>query len=215
MLQAKISLDQLLSRSRVRPFLATLLAATLFALMLSPIAVYASGPPQAATAFQTAIIGPEGGSISGFGITATFAPGALSTTRLIILGNWPNGLDVAPPNGEVAVKTFGLQQCNSDETNCTSVFGNFPNSPAGVQQIKGNDVPYTAFQPGVAYGTATNKLVTITINTNGNKVYVYNANFQDTARAYPKLLPSTSTNGVLTFQTFQPIVWVVTTPATN
>lgn len=176
---------------------------------------FAGGPPQAATAFSTAVIGADGGSISGFGITATFAPGALSGDKLIILGNWPNGLDVPPPNGEVAVKTFGLQQCNSDGSNCTSVFGNFPNSPAGTEKIKGNEVPYTGFQPGVAYGSATNKLVTISINTGGNKVYIYNANFQNTAQAYPKLLPSTSADGVLTFQTFQPIVWVVTAPADN
>ncbi|MHB1851839.1 MAG: hypothetical protein ACYCU6_06645, partial [Acidimicrobiales bacterium] len=36
---------------------------------------FASGPPAAATAFATAVITPTGGSVSGFGITATFAPG--------------------------------------------------------------------------------------------------------------------------------------------
>lgn len=200
---------------RSHPLLLSMVAFVALAaliLLSSPFAVHASGPPQAATAYQTAIIDSQGGSISGFGITATFAPGALSKPQLIILGNWPNGLDVAPPNGETAVKTFGIQQCNIDETNCTSVFGNFPNSPAGVQKINGQQVSYTGFQPGVAYGSATNKLVTITIQTDGNKIYIYNANFQNTAQAYPKLLPSTSANGVLTFQTFQPIVWVVTVP---
>jgi hypothetical protein len=198
--------------SWLQPLLTSLAALVALVLVFSPFAVYASGPPPAATAYQTALIGPHGGSIRGFGVTATFAPGALSKLQLIILGNWPNGLDVPPPNGDVAVKTFGLQQCNADETNCTSVFGNFPNSPAGVQMINGQQVPYTTFQPGIAYGSATNKLVTISIQTDGNKVYIYNANFQDTMNAYPKLLPSTSANGVLTFQTFQPIVWVVTIP---
>ena len=198
--------------SRLRPLLTSAVALVALVLLFSPFAARASGPPPAATAYQTAIIGPQGGSISGFGVTATFAPGALSKLQLIILGNWPNGLDVPPPNGEVAVKTFGLQQCNTDETNCTSVFGNFPNSPAGVQMINGQQVSYTAFQPGIAYGSATDKLVTITIQTGGNKVYIYNPNFQGTVDAYPKLLPSTSANGVLTFQTFQPIVWVVTVP---
>jgi len=201
-----------MTSSRLRPLLAGTFALVALVVLCSPFAVHASGPPPAATAYQTALIGPQGGSISGFGITAAFAPGALSKLQLIILGNWPNGLDVPPPNGEVAVKTFGLQQCNADETNCTSVFGNFPNSSAGVQMINGQQVPYTAFQPGIAYGSATNKLVTISIQTDGNKVYIYNANFQDTTNAYPKLFPSTSANGVLTFQTFQPIVWVVTVP---
>jgi len=185
----------------------------LAATLLTPALAHAGGPPQAATAYQEALIGPGGGSVSGFGLTATFAPGAVSSPKLIILGNWPNGLDVPPPNGETAVKTFGLQQCNADGTTCTSVFGNFPNAPAGSEKIHGQETPYTAFQPGVAYGTATQKLVTISIHTGGSKVYVYNATFQDTARAYPKLLPSTSSNGTLTFQTFQPIVWVVTAPA--
>lgn len=183
--------------------------------LIAPATSLASGPPAAATAFTTALITPTGGSISGFGMTARFAPGAVSSPKLIILGNWPNGLDVPPPNGETAVKTFGLQQCNPDGSGCTSVFGNFPNSPAGSEKIQGQTYPYTAFQRGVAFGNATNKLVTITVNTSGNKVYIYNANFQDTAQAYPKLLPSTSDGTTLTFQTFQPIVWVVTSPATN
>jgi hypothetical protein len=182
---------------------------------IAPSLAHASGPPAAATAFTTAVISPAGGSISGFGVTATFAPGAVSSPKLIILGNWPNGLDVPPPNGEVAVKTFGLQQCNPDGTDCTSVFGNFPNSPAGTEKIAGRTYPYTAFQPGVMFGSATNKLVTITVNTGGNKVYIYNANFQTTTQAYPKLLPSTSNGSTLTFQTFQPIVWVVTAPASS
>lgn len=183
--------------------------------LIAPATSLASGPPAAATAFTTALITPTGGSISGFGMTARFGPGAVSSPKLIILGNWPNGLDVPPPNGETAVKTFGLQQCNPDGSGCTSVFGNFPNSPAGSEKIQGQTYPYTAFQRGVTFGNATNKLVTITVNTSGNKVYIYNANFQDTAQAYPKLLPSTSDGTTLTFQTFQPIVWVVTSPATN
>ncbi len=190
-----------------------LAALGLAAALLAPALAHAGGPPQAATAYQEALIGPGGGNVSGFGLTATFAPGAVSSPKLIILGNWPTGLDVPPPNGETAVKTFGLQQCNADGTNCTSVFGNFLTAPAGNEKIHGQDTPYTAFQPGVAFGSATQKLVTISIHTGGNKVYIYNATFQDTARAYPKLLPSARGNGTLTFQTFQPIVWVVTAPA--
>lgn len=182
---------------------------------LIPGFAHAGGPPQAATAFRTALIGPAGGTVSGFGVTAAFAPGAVSSSKLIILGNWPDGLDVPPPNDEVAVKTFGLQQCNPDGMHCTSIFGNFPNSPAGSEKISGQTYPYTGYQPGVTFGSATHKLVTITINNGGNEVYVYNANFQDTAQAYPKLLPSTSNGMTLTFQAFQPIVWVVTTPATS
>ena len=175
-------------------------------------ATHAAGPPPAATANVITLIGPDGGSISGFGITATFAAGAVSHTTLIILGNWPNGLDVPPPNGATAVKTFSLQACLSDGTNCTSAFGDYPNSPAGTEKIAGNDYPYTGFQ-NVLFGTATNKLVTITIQTAGTKIYIYNPNFQDTVQAYPKLLPSASTGTTLTFQTFRPIVWTVTVPA--
>ena len=106
----------------------------------------AAGPPAAATAFSSAVITPAGGAVSGFGITATFAPGAVTTDRLIILGNWPNGLDVTPPSG-TAVKTFGLQECNTDATACTSEFGNFPNSPAGTERIHGHAVDYTPGTP--------------------------------------------------------------------
>ncbi|GAC1365832.1 MAG: hypothetical protein NVSMB42_25720 [Herpetosiphon sp.] len=190
--------------------------AAVTALLLGGLsAAFASGPPPADTAAKATVISPDGGSISGFGITATFAPGAIKDPngKLIVLGNWPNGLDVPPPNGETAVKTFGLQECDLDGTNCTSPFGNFPNSPAAAtQRISGLTLAYTAFQPGVAYGTAADKLVTITIETNGSRVYIYNANFATTAQAYPKLLPSTSDGTTLSFQTFQPIVWTVTTP---
>lgn len=181
-----------------------------------PMAVAgASGPPVAATAYTTAVIGPAGGSISGFGITATFAPGAVAQQDLVILGNWPNGLDVPPPSGHV-VKTFGLQVCNDSTgtpTNCTSALGNYPNSPAGMQRIDGATIPYTAFQPGVAFGSATTKLVTVTMHTHGADVYIYNPNVATTAAAYPKPLPSTSGAGMTTFQTFQPIVWAVTSSA--
>ncbi|UZJ25789.1 hypothetical protein RHODO2019_04925 [Rhodococcus antarcticus] len=177
----------------------------------------ASGPPAAATAFASAIITPDGGQVSGFGITATFAPGAVTSPRLIILGNWPNGLDVTPPSG-TAVKTFGLQECNTDATGCTSELGNFPNSPAGTQKIHGQTFDYTAGHPlpdaagNTNFGTAGNKLVTITARTGANQVYVYNANNTTTAAAYPKLLPSTSDGSTLSFQTFQPFVWVETAP---
>jgi hypothetical protein len=180
----------------------------------------ASGPPAAATAFASAIITPDGGQVSGFGITATFAPGAVTSPRLIILGNWPNGLDVTPPSG-TAVKTFGLQECNTDATGCTSELGNFKNSPAagGTEKIHGQTINYTGYQamPDAAtgntnFGDADNKLLTITARTGANKVYVYNANNTTTVTAYPKLLPSTSNGSTLSFQTFQPIVWVETAP---
>jgi hypothetical protein len=174
------------------------------------------GPPAAATAFATAVITPAGGSVSGFGITATFAPGAVSHDELAILGNWPNGQDVAPPSGQ-PVKTFGLQVCDDatgTPTACTSEFGNFPDSPSGggTERIHGQDLAYTGFQSGVSFGTAANKLVTFTIHTGASDVYIYNPNATTTAQAYPKLLPSSASNGVLTFKTFQPIVWVLTNP---
>ena len=177
---------------------------------------FASGPPAAATAFATAVITPNGGSVSGFGITATFAKGAVAHDDLAILGNWPNGLDVAPPSGQ-AVKTFGLQICNDSTgtpTDCTSEFGNYPNSPSagGTERINGRTISFTGPQSGVNFGTATNKLVTFTIDTGASAVYIYNPNFSTTTQAYPKLLPSTTSGGTLTFQTFQPIVWTLTSP---
>lgn len=175
----------------------------------------ASGPPPAATAFATALIGPAGGSLTGFGMTVTFAPGAVAHQDLVILGNWPNGIDVPPPSGQ-AVKTFGLQVCNDSTgtpTGCTSELGNYPNSPAGTERVDGRELAYTGYQgAAVNFGSATDKLVTFTIHTGGNAVYIYNPNFSTTAKAYPKLLPSTSGNGALTFETFQPIVWTVTSP---
>jgi hypothetical protein len=196
-------------------------AAVLAAVALTPATAFAAGPPTAATAYQSAVVTPDGGSVSGFGITATFAPGAVATDRMIVLGNWPNGLDVTPPMG-TAVKTFGIQECNVDFTGCTSVFGNYANSPAGSEKIRGQVVPYSAFQPlgttpnadgNTTFGTAANKLVTITTNTTADSVYVYNANNSTTATAYPKLLPSTSDGTTLTFKTFQPIVWTLTAPS--
>jgi len=195
-------------------------AAVLAALAFTPATALAAGPPAAATAFKSAVVTPSGGSVTGFGITATFAPGAVARDRLIVLGNWPNGLDVTPPTG-TAVKTFGLQECNTDYTGCTSVFGNYANSPAGTEKIRGQVVAYSGFQPlgitpnnegNTTFGTAKNKLVTITTNTAADTVYVYNANNSTTAAAYPKLLPSSSNGTTLTFQTFQPIVWTLTAP---
>ena len=177
---------------------------------------FASGPPAAATAFATAVITPAGGSVSGFGITATFAPGAVTHDELAILGNWPNGLDVAPPSGH-AVKTFGLQICNDSTgspTNCTSELGNYPNSPSagGIERIDRQSVPYTGPQTGVNFGTATHKLVSFTVDTGATAVYIYNPSSSTTAQAYAKLLPSTVSGGALRFQTFQPIVWTLTSP---
>ena len=211
----------MMSLRRKSAFLAVS-AAVLAAVALTPATAIAAGPPAAATAFKTAVVTPEGGSVTGFGITATFAPGAVTTDRLIVLGNWPNGLDVTPPAGTTAVKTFGIQECNVDYTGCTSVFGNFAHSPAGSEKIRGQVLPYSSFQQlGIApnadgnttFGTKDKKLVTISTNTTADSVYVYNANNNTTATAYPKLLPSTSDGTTLTFQTFQPIVWTLTAPS--
>lgn len=191
------------------------LAAGMLGAAVPVTAAGASGPPVAATAFSTAVIGPAGGTVSGFGMTATFAPGAVAQKDLVILGNWPNGLDAAPPSGHV-VKTFGLQVCTDTTgvpTNCTSELGNFPTSPAGTQRVDGMTLPYTVFQNGVDFGSPSSKLVTVTVHTGGSNVYIYNPNGSSTGTAYPKLLPSTSGSGTLTFQTFQPIVWAVTTSA--
>jgi hypothetical protein len=198
-------------RSRVLITLATILTAVAITAVLSSQSASAAGPPPADTAATSAVIGPAGGSISGFGITATFAPHAVASDRLIVLGNWPNGLDVPPPNGETAIKTFGLQSCLLNGTGCTSPFGDYTNSPSpgGTQKISSMDLQYTGFQ-GVQFGTATDKLVTISINTGGSKIYIYNPNFSDTADAYPMLLPSSSNGTRLTFSTFRPIVWTVT-----
>lgn len=196
------------------------------AVAFTPATASEAGPPAAATAFKSAVVTPAGGSVTGFGITATFAPGAVIRDRLIVLGNWPNGLDVTPPMG-TAVKTFGLQVCDVDYTGCTSVFGNYANSPSGAEKIRGQVVTYSAFQPlgstpnregNTNFGTAMNKLVTITTNTaadtdtDTDTVHVYNANNSTTASAYPKLLPSRSDGTTLTFQTFQPVVWTLTAP---
>lgn len=131
---------------------------------------------------------------------------------------WPNGLDVTPPTG-TAVKTFGLRECSTDYTGCTSVFSNYANSPAGTEKIRGQDVPYSAFQQlgitpnsegNTTFGTAKNRLVMITTNSTADTVYVYDPSYSATAFAYPKLLPSSSDGTTLTFSTFQPIVWTLT-----
>ena len=98
---------------------------------------------------------------------------------------------------------------------CSSVMGNYPNATTGgTERVDGRTLSYgpyvantTGNGPGITFGSATNKLVTVTVDTGGSQVYIYNP----TAKAYPVLLPSTSSDGVLTFETFQPIVWAVTT----
>ncbi len=188
------------------------------ALTATPAPALASGPPAAATAFATAVVTPEGGSVSGFGITATFARGAVTSPRLIILGNWPNGLDVPTPAGTTAVKTFGLQECNTDGTACTSALGNFPNSPAGSEKIKGTSYPYDAGhalpdgEGNTNFGSASEKLVTITTRTAADTVLLYNANADTTAAAYTTL-PSQRVDGAIVFDTFQPVVWTLTVPS--
>jgi len=164
-----------------------------------------------------------GGSVSGFGITVTFAKGAVASNRRIILSSSPSSQDVTPPKGEKALVTFGLQECKTDYTGCTSVFGNFPTSPAGTEKVNGKTATFTAFQKlsttpnsygNTTLGSMTKLLVTIKTVTPGTDVFIYNPNATTTAAAYPKLLPSTSANGVNTFKTFMPIAWVIASHAT-
>lgn len=167
----------------------------------------------AATAFVTKVITSHGGSISGFGITADFAPNAVTSPRLIILGNWPNSQDATPPAGTQAVKTFGLQECNVDGTACTSELGNYlakpgiPASPAGIEQIKGMTYAYDgghALPDAVGntnFGTRFKKLVTITTRTGADTVLLYNPNATTTQQAY-STLPSDPVPGGVAFQTF-------------
>jgi len=106
------------------------------AVVLAPTAAYATdGAP---TSFASAQIGPAGGSVSGFGITVTLAKGAVQSNRRIILSS-SSSQDVTPPKGEKALVTFGLQECKTDYTGCTSVFGNFPTSPAGTENVQRQD----------------------------------------------------------------------------
>jgi hypothetical protein len=225
-------------RTTVRVAATSLLGVS--ALAVSPSTALAAGPPAAATAFVTQVITPDGGSVSGFGITAAFAKGAVSTPRLIILGNWPNGLDVTPPAGATAVKTYGLQECDTDFTHCTSALGNFlakdskvpggsrvSASPAGSEKIKGQTVPYEAGHPipnydgsvtptlvhgNTNFGTKVNKLVTITTETAADTVLLYNANADNTTDAYDTLLSNRIVDGIV-FKTFQPVVWTLTAPS--
>jgi hypothetical protein len=192
------------------------------ALVALPAAPAVATPPAGPTAYASAMITPAGGAVSGFGVTASFAAGAVSGPSLAILTNGPNGLDLASPTGPV-LKTFGLQICPLSSTGavgtCSNVMGNYPDALAsGTERVGDHTLTYgpyvgntTTGGPGITFGSATNKLVTITVNTGGSKVYIYNPNATTTARAYPVLLPSTSSSGVLTFATFQPIVWAVTT----
>lgn len=179
---------------------------------LGSVVGHAAGPPQADTAAVSTVIGSSGGTISGFGITATFAPGAVTSDHLIVLGDWPNGLDAPPPLGETAVKTFGLQQCQIDGSHCTSRFGDFSDSPTngGSQRISGMELHDTGYQ-GVVFGTKSNRLVTISIDTAGTKVYIYDPN--PAASPVYRQLMSSRDGARLVFTTFRPIVWTVTAPA--
>ena len=191
------------------------------AAVLAPTAAYATdGAP---TSFASAQIGVAGGSVSGFGITVTLAKGAVASNRRIILSSSPSSQDVTPPKGEKALVTFGLQECRTDYTGCTSVFGNFPTSPAGTEKVNGKTATFTAFQKlsttansegNTTFGSMSAKLVTIKTVTSGTDVFIYNPNPTTTAAAYPKLLPSTSANGVNTFKTFMPIAWVIASHTT-
>ncbi len=185
------------------------------------------GPPMAGTAYATSVVSPSGGMVSGFGITATFAPGAVSAPSLVILSSWPSGLDVPAPMRQSIVKTFGLQVCPgvtalAPGVKCTSASGNYPQATPGTERIDGVTVSTSGYlTTGVNFGTAVKtttasgmktpgKLVTFTIATGATSAYIYNPFEMTTSTAYPKLLPSTASNGMLTFQTFQPIVWALT-----
>jgi len=193
-----------------------LAAAAGTAALVLPTAAYAADAPP--TNFASAQIGPAGGTVSGFGITVTFAPGAVKSARRIILNTSPSSGDVTPPSGETALVTFGLQECAADYTGCTSAFGNFPNSAAGSEHVDGRTVAFTGYQPlsttpnsygNTTLGSKAAKLVTISTQTAGTEVFIYNPNATDTAHAYPMHLPSTSAGGVNTFKTFMPIDWVI------
>ena len=188
-------------------------------LVALPSSAAVAAPPMGPTAYASAVITPNGGAVSGFGITASFAKGAVSNDSLAIITNWPNGLDVPSPSGPV-LKTFGLQICSlSPGDVCSNVMGNYPDSTSSGAERIGSSVlsygPYvgTKSTPGITFGTPSNKLVTISVHTTGSTVYIYNPNQSTTTVAYPKALPSTRAGGLLTFQTFQPIVWAVTTAA--
>ncbi len=191
-------------------------------LVTLPTAPAVATPPTGPTAYASAVIGASGGAVSGFGITASFAAGAVSGPSLAILTNWPNGVDVASPTGPV-LKTFGLQICplssTGGVTTCSNVMGNYAESlTSGTERVGPQTLAYgpyvaaAAGGPGITFGSASHKLVTITIDTGGKKVYIYNPNATTSTGAYPTLLPSSASNGVLTFSTFQPIVWAVTAP---
>ena len=92
----------------IRPLL-TLATLALTVTLLLPVRAQAGGPPQAATAFTTTTIGPEGGSISGFGLTAAFASGALTTTKLIILGKQAIDDDMSA-TGQMLAALLGWSQ---------------------------------------------------------------------------------------------------------
>jgi len=217
-----ILLVQSISVSRPLTRLALLGAATAAATALGPAALAsAASVPTPPSGSVAALIGPSGGVVSGFGITVRLAPKAVASPRQIILSVFPDTQDVTPPAGQTAVKTFGVQECAADFSGCTSVNGNFPNSPGGTQQVAGRTVHSTAFQKlsatpnshgNTSLGTMADKRVTISTQTAGTKVFIYNPNPSDTAHAYPKLLPSTSMNGVNTFKTFMPIQWAITSP---
>ena len=200
-----------------------LVAGTLVAAPVIPAGAMAMGvAPTGPTAYASAMIGADGGTVSGFGVTASFAAGAVTGPSLAIITNWPSGLDVASPTGPV-LKTFGLQICPVASTGtvgtCSSVMGNYPNAPqGGTERVGGRTLTYGPYVanaagtgPGITFGSAADKLVTITIDTGGSQVYIYNPNMTTTKTAYPVLLPSTASDGMLTFATFQPIVWAVTT----
>ncbi len=81
--------------------------------------------------------------------------------------------------------------------------------PRRKRKDQGHALPDTAGNTN--FGTKTNKLVTITTQTDADTVLLYNANAGTTDLAYTKL-PSTPVAGGIAFDTFQPVVWTLTTP---
>ncbi|MGC8499030.1 MAG: hypothetical protein ACP5OV_05995 [Acidimicrobiales bacterium] len=189
-------------------------------LVVLPSSAALAAPPMGPTAYASAVITPSsGGTVSAFGITAKFQAGAVSSDSLAIITNWPSGLDVPSSSGPV-LKTFGLQICSmTSNIVCSNVMGNYPDSTtSGTERIGSSLLSYGPYVgqsgvPGITFGSKLDKLVTISVSTAGTKVYIYDPNQTSATGAYPSALPSAWSDGVLTFQTFQPIVWAVTTPA--
>lgn len=132
--------------------------------------------------------------------------------------DWPNGLDLTSLTHTTAVKTHGLRECKTDGTADTSALSSLlakpsvptsPASPASSEKFKGRTSPYDAGHalPDAArdtnFGSAANKLVTITTMTSEGTVLLHNTNAGTTSATY-KQLPSTPATGGIAIDAFQP-----------